>query len=464
VLANPTTEVELVHEASSRARRLGRPVLASWTRPCLAHDPISFYAQASRADERVLWLRPASGEALVGSGAARTLIGTGADRFQQVDAAWRELSAEALVDDPSGSSLGGPLLLGGFSFDPLRRGSSAWAGFPDARLVLPERMLVMRDGAVWLTTNVVVEPDQRPTLMQTTQQPVTDQQPMAPGAWKSLVDCVARGIRGGQLGVDKVVLARAVKVQQPVPTDPVAALRCLADAYPSCTIFAVGQAGVTGPGHPCDPAAPTPSEATFLGATPERLIVLHAGTASTMALAGSISRGATPLEDEQLAQQLLRDPKERAEHDVVVAALCEGLAEVCTRAIAHAQPRVERLANVQHLLTPIRGQVPEGRTVLNLVERLHPTPAVGGYPTARALELIRNCESLDRGWYAGPIGWVNARGEGEFVVAIRSALVRGNSATLFAGCGIVADSVPSNELAESEWKLRPMLAALGAEA
>jgi isochorismate synthase EntC len=322
----------------------------------------------------------------------------------------------------------------------------------------------MRDGGAWLTTNVVVGPDQGSPPVQTTQQPVTDQEPMAPGAWKSLVDSVARGIRGGQLGLDKVVLARAFKVQQPVPIDPIAALRRLADAYPSCTIFAFGQPSATGPGNPCDAAAPTPSEATFLGATPERLIVLHAGTASTMALAGSISRGATPLEDEQLAQQLLRDPKERAEHDVVVAALRQGLAEVCTRVIAHTEPRVERLANVQHLLTPIRGQVPEGRTVLNLVERLHPTPAVGGYPTARALELIRNCERLDRGWYTGPIGWVNTRGEGEFVVGIRSAVVRGNSATLFAGCGIVADSVPSNELVESAWKLRPMLAALGVEA
>jgi isochorismate synthase len=447
VLASPSVEIELVREASSRARRLGRPVLASWTRPCAAHDPISFYARANYADERLLWLRPASGEALVGSGAARTLIGSGTDRFQQVTTAWRELSADALVDDSSGSWFGGPLLLGGFSFDPLRRGSSVWAGFADARLVLPEHMLVMSDGAAWLTTNVVVEPDRRPSVMQTIQLPVTDQEPMSSDAWKSLVASVARGIRGGELGLEKVVLARAFDVRHPRPIDPIAALRRLADAYPSCTVFAVGH-----------------EEATFLGATPERLIVLHAGTASTMALAGSISRGATLAEDEQLAQQLLHDPKERAEHEVVVAALRNGLAEVCTRVIAHTQPRVERLANVQHLLTPIRGQLAEGRTVLDLVERLHPTPAMGGYPTDRALELIRNCESLDRGWYAGPMGWVNARGEGEFVVGIRSAVLRGSSATLFAGCGIVADSVPSNELAESEWKLRPMLAALGADA
>jgi isochorismate synthase EntC len=127
------------------------------------------------------------------------------------------------------------------------------------------------------------------------------------------------------------------------------------------------------------------------------------------------------------------------------------------------EPRVQQLANVQHLLTPIRGHVAAGGCVLDVVEHLHPTPAVGGFPKQRALEVIRDCERLDRGWYAGPIGWVDAQGEGEFVVGIRSALVRGTTATLFAGCGIVADSEPAAEYAESGWKLRPMLGALGLE-
>src|SRR5438105_1618902 len=184
-------------------------------------------------------------------------------------------------------------------------------------------------------------------------------------------------------------------------------------------------------------------------------------TAATMALAGSIARGATPAEDQALAEKLLRDRKERAEHAVVVGALRDGLAQVSTRVIADAEPRVQKLANVQHLLTPIRAQVSPGVGVLDLVERLHPTPAMGGFPRQPALELIRANEGLDRGWYAGPIGWVNQSGEGEFVVGIRSALVRGDSATLFAGCGIVAESNAAAEYAESEWKLRPMLAALG---
>jgi isochorismate synthase EntC len=131
--------------------------------------------------------------------------------------------------------------------------------------------------------------------------------------------------------------------------------------------------------------------------------------------------------------------------------------------VADVEPRIHTLPNLQHLITPIRAQIREGRCVLDLVAALHPTPAVGGYPRAAALEVIREREQLDRGWYAGPIGWVDARGEGEFVVGLRSALVRGEVATLFAGCGIVADSDPPTELAEWGWKVRPMTHALGVE-
>ncbi|HEY0582716.1 MAG TPA: isochorismate synthase, partial [Chloroflexota bacterium] len=243
-----------------------------------------------------------------------------------------------------------------------------------------------------------------------------------------------------------VVLARAERATMDPPRDVQHALRDLAERYPECTIFAVAQ-----------------PDACFLGATPERLIALRHGLASTMALAGSAPRGVTPAHDEALAQQLLCSPKERAEHAVVVGALRDGLtrAGLCTRIIADARPRVQKLANVQHLLTPIRAQVVAGTDVLSLVARLHPTPAVGGYPREAALRLIRDREGLDRGWYAGPIGWVDARGDGEFVVGIRSALVRHGQATLFAGCGIVAESDAAAEYAESTWKLRPMRAALG---
>jgi isochorismate synthase EntC len=144
----------------------------------------------------------------------------------------------------------------------------------------------------------------------------------------------------------------------------------------------------------------------------------------------------------------------------VVSALRASLARVCTRVVVDALPRVHKLDNVQHLLTTVRGQVTAARSVLDLVEQLHPTPAVGGFPRTRALALIRQHEALDRGWYAAPIGWMDGHGDGEFVVGLRSALLRGETATLFAGCGIVAGSDPLTEYAEWGWKLRPMLGAL----
>ncbi|HTD78551.1 MAG TPA: isochorismate synthase [Chloroflexota bacterium] len=438
-LAEATGAAAALAEAAARARRLGRPVLVSWTRPANLHDAIDVFAAAASAPQRALWLRPAMGEALVAIGCAHRLVGSGPQRFEQVSAAWRDLLTGAVIDATSP----GPVLFGGFSFDPLQPTSLLWTGFPDGRMVLPERLVTMRGGAAWVTTNAVVgaEPQPTPPAAPTGETPP----PLSADEWRALVQRVARGVGQSDLGVSKVVLARAQPVR--VRRSNQDALRDLAARYPECTVFAISQ-----------------GEACFLGATPERLIALHAGTASTMALAGSAPRGETPAEDARLGDLLLASPKERSEHAVVVAALREGLGQACTGIVTEAQPAVHKLANVQHLLTPVRGHVVSGRSVLDLLAHLHPTPAVGGYPRAAALELIRRHEALDRGWYAGPIGWMDANGEGEFVVGLRSGLVRGDTATLFAGCGIVADSDPVAEAAEWGWKLRPMLAALGAEA
>jgi menaquinone-specific isochorismate synthase len=200
----------------------------------------------------------------------------------------------------------------------------------------------------------------------------------------------------------------------------------------------------------------------FLGATPERLVKLAGREVFVDCIAGSIARGVTDDEDERLAQVLLASEKDRTEHEVVVHAVKEALSGVCDELIRPSDtPKVVRSRNVQHLSTPLRGRLSGGNCVLDLVERLHPTPAVGGFPRDLALHAIREREGFDRGWYAGPLGWVNGNGEGEFAVAIRSALLAGNEATLYAGAGIVADSDPDAEYAETGLKLKPMLAALG---
>jgi salicylate biosynthesis isochorismate synthase/menaquinone-specific isochorismate synthase len=447
--ADTGRRASLYQAALARAAHLERPVLVSTTERTHRRDPITVFAEASYARDRALWLCPQTGEALVGVGAAQTLTAEGARRFQRIASAWHTLLADALLESGAAGAASpprGPLLLGGFSFDD-QPPTGLWRDFGAARFVLPEQLLSLRGGLGWLTASSVLTPGGAPE-----EDPEAAEQlaPTVRGgltaeAWQNLVGDVARGIRRDRLGVRKVVLARALEVEPRRSLE--SALRLLAEQYPTCTVFAVAHA-----------------DSCFLGATPERLISLRDGAAVTMALAGSAPRGDTAAEDDALAQHLLSDPKERGEHELVVDALREALEPVCGSVVADAQPRVQKLSNLQHLLTPICAQVSSDRGVLDLVERIHPTPAVGGVPRARSLELIREREALDRGWYAGPIGWVDGRGEGEFVVGLRSALLRGHMATLFAGCGIVAESNPETEYAEWGWKLRPMLNALGAEA
>jgi isochorismate synthase len=405
-------------------------LLTSATRKTDLFDPIEAFVRESDVHDRALWLHPSSGDALVALGRAATISSAPSDR-------WRELLAEADVE--SAENL---LLIGGFAFDPQASPSALWTGAGATRMVLPDRLLRIHANAATWTTNqwagprVFETPKSSPTVAARTG--------LSPAAWRELVADVAGGIRDGSLGARKVVLARTCQIDVKIPI--AAVLRTLAAEYPNCTIFAFSV------GDGC-----------FLGATPERLVALRQGTATTMALAGSGPRGASAEEDARLADQLLHDPKERTEHAVVVEALREDLAPLSTRVIADAGPRLHTLANLHHLVTPLRARVKPGSCVLDLVERLHPTPAVGGYPRQRALEVIREREELDRGWYAAPLGWVDAKGDGEFVVGLRSALLREGTATLFAGCGIVGDSDPEREFAEAGWKLQPMLSALGTE-
>ena len=200
---------------------------------------------------------------------------------------------------------------------------------------------------------------------------------------------------------------------------------------------------------------------TFLGATPERLIRTDGRAFRTVAIAGTIARGADAAEDAELASALLASEKDREEQAVVVAAIRERLTPLSDDLRIEPEPRVLPLRTVQHLCTEIEGTVREQAGLLALAERLHPTPAVGGEPRDIALGLIDEHEGFDRGWYAGPIGWLGPDGDGELMVALRSGIVDRTRATLFAGCGIVADSDPEREWEESRMKLRALASALG---
>jgi len=431
-----------------------------------ASDPVAFFAHADGSAPRTLWMDGKTGFALAGSGEAFSARSAGADRFASVSAALKAVERTAVAAAESGLAPVGLVALGGFAFDPQRPSEVEWSGFPDALMSIP-RLLLRRDGGAedaTLTVTVPVTPDDDPVevaeaiqaeverarnlpldaaIVEIAPTPVLRRESPQAETWKGAVAAAAGDVRAGRF--DKVVLARTERIACAAEIDVAATLRRMANGNPTGMVFAIGLPG-----------------AVFLGASPETLVSLRGGVLKTTPLAGSIARGETEEEDERLARRLLRSQKDRIEHEVVVGAILQGLDGIGID--VHAAPDapvVVRNRTVQHLATPITGVVRPGVTAVDIVGRLHPTPAVGGYPREAALAAIREREGFDRGWYAGPVGWCGPDGDGHFCIGIRSALVRGTDATLYAGCGIVADSDPETEYAETRLKLQAIGAALG---
>lgn len=467
----------LVEEARARARASGREVLVSLAEPVRAADPLAVLGAAQQAapdapvavlarDDAMYWERPADGFALVGLGATLALTASGAQRFAELDRRWETLIADAIVEDPSGGAAGvGPVLMGGFAFDADGPRSAPWTGFPGARLVLPRIQVARIGGDAWMTTTLLVDAGGRPDLdlarvatlrsgvldaLTRRAEPAPGTRPGAPAFtdvraaddWRALVERATATIRSGAL--EKVVLARSVHAVAPSPFEAVAALRHLRGAFPSTYVFGILR-----------------GDRAFVGATPERLVRLDGAVVQSSSLAGSIGRGADAADDARRAAALLASPKDRAEHEMVRRVLCAALADVCDDIAAATEPAILTLPHVHHLHTPVTARLRPGHSLLGLVGRLHPTPAVGGTPHEAAQQFIRAHEHLDRGWYAAPVGWLGGAG-GEFAVALRSAVIAGREAWLYAGCGIVADSDPQSEYEESVLKLRPMQLALAA--
>jgi len=472
--ALPTTSAllcERLRDALRRVRVTDTPVLVSAAVVVSPLDLLDPFARGGALGlDCLYWEWPDAGIALLGIGAAWSVEAGAVESAR----AWQSLLRDAVIDDHDSGigHLAGPLLMGGFAFDPHRPSTPLWDGFPAGRLTLPRLLLSTTGGVTTLTANLLVGPDRAAesdltgvlrladdvlrrhdeTSKDHGNVGVSDARPRE--EWESLV---AEGAVACEDGLfEKVVLARSVRVRADRPLDPAGALRRLRATYPAAYIFAVAR----GHNQSGSGTGRTEENACFLGATPERLVRLADGMVDVACLAGSAPRGATAAEDEQAGEALLRSEKNRAEHAVVVRTVRAALDDLCTDLSVPGAPRLLRLPNVQHLYTPVEGRVRDRVGVLDLVARLHPTPAVGGYPRAAALRFIREREGLDRGWYAGPVGYVDRHGEGEFAVALRSALLRGDEATLFAGCGIVADSRPAAEYAETCLKLRPMLGAL----
>jgi salicylate biosynthesis isochorismate synthase/menaquinone-specific isochorismate synthase len=351
--------------------------------------------------------------------------------------------------------------LGGFAFAPDGGGSVHWEEFAPASLVVPEISFSRRRGQSSVTINVEVAPDDtvddliaraqdRVRELRDSPLPLIDpaptgayrvHSPMPPSHYEEAVARAVQRIRSGEL--EKLVLAREVEVHAPLDHDPGAVIGLLREEFPSCYVFAVGRA-----------------DAAFVAASPELLVRREGQRASTVALAGSIGRSADPAVDDHLGERLLRSDKDREENAIVARRIARTLQSHAVWVTAAPEPALVRVANIQHLATPIRAQLATAIPAIELAGALHPTPAVGGEPREQATRMIPALEGIDRGWYAGPVGWTDPSGDGEFCVALRCALLRGRVARLYAGCGIVRDSDPAAELAETEVKLAAMLPAL----
>jgi isochorismate synthase len=453
------------------------PALVAASATVATLDVISLFAAAVEADlEVALWLQPSERAAFVGIGRAWAVSPEGPDRFRCAEDAWRALVRGARLDRDEGGGGGtGPVLLGALGFTGrCPADDDPWGPFGASSLVLPELLLSVTAERSTLTGSMVVNPDpgergrhgvDARALERRWDQLVDRARELAPGpngigarpvfapltveeeqppkdAWHRLVGMFAGAVGRGRL--DKVVLARRVGMRSRIELDVPNALRRLALSAPESTTYAFRRDG-----------------RTFLGATPERLVRTDGRTFRTVAVAGTIRRGADDAEDERLGAALLASEKDREEHAIVVESIRHLLTPVTDTLEVAPKPGVMTLRFVQHLVTEISGTVPDAHGLLALGERLHPTPAVGGEPRELALSLVDEHEGFDRGWYAGPIGWLGVDGDGELCVALRCGIVDRTRATLFAGCGIVADSDPAQEWEESRIKLRAVISALG---
>ncbi|QLH78705.1 isochorismate synthase [Halosimplex rubrum] len=402
----------------------------------------------------------AEGRRVAAGGSVATIATDGPDRFDHVRRAGEALFAGRAVESDLPRAAR-PRLFGGFAFHAGDKdeGRSPWDGFPDAQFVLPAVQVVRTDdGSTWVVATATgpaaaTEAEARldewvdrvETLDDTLPEdgPGIERRTFTPddAGWRRQVEAAVERIRSGTLR--KVVLAGALTVDLRDELSVPSVYERLSETYPDCFRFLV---------------APEDG-GQFFGATPERLVSRDGRTVRTEALAGSTGRGDTPEEDEWLASELQGSEKDRHEHDLVVEAIKTQLDPYAT-SISTGDRTVRRLATVQHLQTPVTAELAEDDHVLSLVEALHPTPAVGGLPPDEALETIKETEAFDRGWYASPVGWFDAEGDGTFAVAIRSAVATERRATLFAGNGIVGDSDPDREWDEVQLKYRPVLDAL----
>ena len=448
----------LFEEALKRSTIYDKQVLVSSVTEVQMKDLPAFFSYNNHAfkGQRFFWSEPGRELSHVGLGEVFTIEhhALAGNRYQTVHQQWDAMMKDAVVTEDS-PSYTGPLLFGGFSFDENSEKTEVWSDFAHTSFVVPKYMLTVTKGRAWLTVNAIIDKHTTwsPILYYFDMAKCTPLNPLIneiddnllieeirPSDFMDAVKKATTSINEGEL--EKVVLARPLRLEHHEQIDYVKALRHLLIDQQNTYVFAIER-----------------GESCFLGATPERLIRRKGHELLTLSLAGSIARGNNPTEDDDLSRFLSKDGKNLHEHMLAVHMIKGEMQLLCEKVEAPDGPIIMKLKDLQHLATPISGYAKPSATLLNAVEALHPTPALGGMPRQPAIEKIKELEFFDRGWYAAPIGYLNKQLDGEFVVAIRSGVVKNNVAHLFA---VVGDSDPVSEYHETALKFRPMLAALQA--
>jgi menaquinone-specific isochorismate synthase len=400
------------------------------------------------------------GLTLVGIGSAFECVSSGSDRFQNMKERWSKLSRR--LDKNLEKRGTGPLMMGGFSFNTSNNDAHEWSHFPESAFVVPRFLFTELDGQIWLTINIEITPQtnhekvyeeltrELEHLLDVSTSLEIDHLPKivnfvseGKSEWLESVETLTQRMNSGE--VEKVVLSRVMNLQMEDELRPEMLLEKLLERRTYGFVFAFERDG------DC-----------FIGATPERLVKRDGRLVYCDCLAGTEARGKTPQEDRAIGEELLQDEKNLAEHQFVVEMIKTAMGKFAKDVIAPEKPRLVKAESVQHLYTPVSGWLAGDTTLFDAIEALHPTPAMGGTPRTTALTMINELEPHDRGWYAAPIGWIDEEGNGDFAVGIRSCLILGRTVRLFAGCGIVKDSVPEKEYRETNLKFRPILNALEA--
>lgn len=437
--------------------------LVSYSLPSPGITAADFLHRA-RGHERFYWEDGREQITFAGFGVATELFAWGEGRYDSIQRQAQALFHDTLVYNEQ-APLAAPRLFGGFAFRPDFAPDSTWAAFHPAHFVLPHYQLVQQGGESWLTINAQLPPDEEPdSLMPQLHEalvaryglllaepsrvnqmppPVAVHYPMSLAAWEEMIAQATKRTRTTEMS--KVVLSRVCEIRFGERVNVDGALDFLAQKYASSFRFLFEPR----PGH------------AFYGATPELLVRVNGRSLTTMGLAGSIARGKTAVADAALAEEMLNSRKDRHEHAIVVDSIRRRLQPLTNCLNAPDVPSVLQLSNIQHLYTPISATLRQTSGVLPLVEILHPTPALGGSPRHLAMQFIQEAEPVTRGWYGAPIGWIDHNLDGAFAVAIRSAVAQEKRVWLYAGAGIVSDSIPQKEWDETALKFRPMLEALG---